>query len=211
LHNSGLQGTGNKRPITLLYPFFTNANSPAHESIVVVPQCPRGGWWAANVIDAVVELLRYINSEFSTDLSRQYAMGVSMGGDGTWELLMRYPEILSGAVPIAGRGFGFEENEDGTRSPVISNPATLEVPVCHVYDTLDDLFSPTYQHAINCVLLDCGAETSTYRETSEYGHGITTNYISEEDISVLEWLYAQRRDTTVPIVPPDPLPFAKAE
>lgn len=195
LHNNGLQGTGNERPITLLYPFFTNANSPAHESIVVVPQCPRGGWWSGNVIDAVVELLRYINREFSTDLSRQYAMGVSMGGDGTWDLVMRYPELLSGAVPIAGSGFGFTNNDDGTVSPKISNPKSLEVPICHVYDTLDHLFTPTYQRAVNCVLLDLGSETSTYRETSEYGHGITTNYISEEDISVLEWLFAQQKET----------------
>ena len=39
-----------------------------------------------------------------------------------------------------------------------------------------------------------GSEESTYRETSVHGHSIP--YVTPEDISLLEWLFAQRRETS---------------
>jgi len=192
LHTNGQQGTDNERHVHQATPLFANANSPAFDSIVVVPQCT--SWWLGNTIDAVAELLRHINSEFSTDSSRQYAMGVSMGGDGTWDLVCRYPELISAAAPVCGVGYNLKVKSDGTMSLTGVDPEAFDVPVCHVFDTVDKYFSPPVQKLWNHVLLTYGCEESTYRETSVYGHSMP--YVTAEDISVLEWMFAQRRETT---------------
>lgn len=193
LHTNGQQGTDNERHVHQATPLFANANSPAFDSIVVVPQCPPDAWWRGNTIDAVTELLDFINGEFSTDSSRQYAMGVSMGGDGTWDLVCRYPESISAAAPVCGVGYNFKWNSDGTLSLSGVEPEAFDVPVCHVFDTIDKYFDAAVQRLWNHVLMTYGCEESTYRETSVYGHSIP--YITAEDISLLEWMYAQRRET----------------
>lgn len=46
--------------------------------------------------------LRQTLDEFSTDASRVYLTGLSMGGNGTWYLAYRYPESFAAVVPICG-------------------------------------------------------------------------------------------------------------
>ncbi len=196
LHTNSQQGTDNKRPIQQIKPYFANAKSPVYQSIVVVPQCPPDYWWAGATIDAVAELTAFINSQFSTDLSRQYAAGISMGGDGTWELLGRYPQRISAAVPVAGSAwFYFTSNMDGTMSIEGLNPLMQEIPICYVYDINDQFYSPIYQRSVNRTIIDLFSDSCTYLETSAYGHDICYKHVSAEDISILEWLFAQRRET----------------
>ena len=41
------------------------------------------------------------------DKDRIYVMGLSMGGMGTFDLAIRYPEVFAAAVPICGIVFLF--------------------------------------------------------------------------------------------------------
>ena len=205
LHSNGIQGNDNIQHMYLLDQLFANEESPVFESIVVAPQCPKSGWWSGEYNDAVIELFAHINKKYSTDLSRQYLTGVSMGGSGTWDILNRYPDAISGAVPVAGNTFGLSTNADGTFSIVGFNQKTLKVPICYVYDTIDEYSTKVYQQSIVKILTDYGATNFTYRETNKYGHNICTRYVTASDISVLEWLYSQRRDTSVPIEPDPPM------
>jgi len=84
--------------------------------------------------------------------------------------------------------------KDGTMTLQGVDPEAFEVPVCHVYDTIDKYFDAATQRLYNHVLMTYGCEESTYRETTVYGHSIP--YVTAEDISLLEWLFAQRRETT---------------
>ncbi|MFM8185355.1 MAG: prolyl oligopeptidase family serine peptidase, partial [Alphaproteobacteria bacterium] len=45
-----------------------------------------------------------LSSPFKVDSNRVYVTGLSMGGFGTWELLQRYPEKFSAAIPVCGGG-----------------------------------------------------------------------------------------------------------
>lgn len=205
LHSNGLQGTDNTEHMYLLNPLFANPESPVYESIVVAPHCPEDCWWFGPQTDAVAELFGEIKSKFSTDLSRQYLAGISMGGDGTWDILKKYPDIISAAVPVAGASYGDQINSDGTLTVVGINQKTLKVPICYIYDTMDQYLSKRYNRSVVRTLIDYGAENFTYRETTEYGHTICDRYVGAGDISVLEWLYSQRRDTSVPIEPDPPV------
>lgn len=194
LHCNGGQGLDNERHMHQINSFFNNAKSPAFDSVVVMPQCPPGMWWRGGTIDAVAELLDYVNSEYSTDRSRQYVIGPSMGGDGTWDLICRYPQYISAAAPVSGVAYPCGNNQDGTMSLKGVDPKAFDVHVCHVYDTMDKYFDVYEQRLYTHILMTYGSEESTYRETSIYGHSIP--YVTAEDISLLEWLYAQRRETT---------------
>lgn len=52
---------------------------------------------AKDIFDQVVK-------ENSVDKNRIYIMGVSMGGYGAWNFVMRYHKLIAAAVPICGGG-----------------------------------------------------------------------------------------------------------
>ncbi len=69
--------------------------------IVVSPQVPTNERWLP---DLVVCLLKDIIQRYRVDEDRVYLTGLSMGGYGTWETAMRYPELFAAIAPICGGG-----------------------------------------------------------------------------------------------------------
>jgi len=69
--------------------------------IVVSPQCPENQWWSSEVLDA---LLKDIVDNYNVDEDRIYVTGLSMGGFGTWELAIKYPNRFAAIAPICGGG-----------------------------------------------------------------------------------------------------------
>ena len=72
-------------------------------AVVLFPQCPAEFIWnnmvkeLKVVIDAVVE-------EYGISKDRIVLTGSSMGGYGTWEMAMCYPEMFAAIAPVAGGG-----------------------------------------------------------------------------------------------------------
>ncbi|HAM70928.1 MAG TPA: phospholipase [Verrucomicrobiales bacterium] len=69
--------------------------------IVVSPQCPEGMVWEDLPLMA---LLDTIEKDHRVDPSRIYVTGLSMGGYGTWDLVIRHPERFAAAAPVCGGG-----------------------------------------------------------------------------------------------------------
>jgi predicted esterase len=69
--------------------------------IVVSPQVPMNERWLP---DLVVSLLKDIIEKYRVDEDRVYLTGLSMGGYGTWETVMKYPELFAAIAPICGGG-----------------------------------------------------------------------------------------------------------
>jgi predicted peptidase len=67
--------------------------------IVVSPQCPEDQRWSVEVLDM---LLQHMVEKYRVDTGRIYVTGLSMGGQGTWELAFAYPERFAAIVPICG-------------------------------------------------------------------------------------------------------------
>lgn len=70
--------------------------------IIVSPQCPEGTWWD---VDDLKVLVDEIVAAYPIDPSRLYITGLSMGGYGTWEMLMKYPNLFAAAIPVCGGGY----------------------------------------------------------------------------------------------------------
>jgi predicted peptidase len=69
--------------------------------VVVSPLCPeRENWDAAPLLDLLDEVLR----KYEVDQRRIYLTGLSMGGYGTWDLGLKFPEKFAAIAPICGGG-----------------------------------------------------------------------------------------------------------
>jgi len=69
--------------------------------IVISPQCPRGQGWSN---DFLIALLDDITARFRIDPNRIYLTGLSMGGNGTWNLAMERPDLFAAIAPVCGWG-----------------------------------------------------------------------------------------------------------
>lgn len=122
LHGAGERGTDNVVQITgsrLAEVWAEDTNQARFPCIVVSPQCPGGQWvdvaWSigyynvdslpeSNNLRAVWNLLDSIMREFPIDTNRIYVTGLSMGGYGTWDMLLRHTARFAAGVPICGGG-----------------------------------------------------------------------------------------------------------
>jgi len=100
LHGSGERGNDLAKVKTHGPPKLIE-NGKDFRFIVVSPQVPSGDTWNP---DLIIWMLRDIIKKYRVDESRIYLTGLSMGGFGTWETALKYPEIFAAIAPICGGG-----------------------------------------------------------------------------------------------------------
>lgn len=102
LHGAGERG--NDISLVGQYGFFKQAAEGKEFPFVMVgPQCPFDQYWG-NHLESLNDFLDEIIEKYNIDEKRVYISGLSMGGTGTWHLLMAYPERFAAAAPICGTG-----------------------------------------------------------------------------------------------------------
>ncbi len=193
LHGAGERGTDNVGCVEHMLPeLFAHEGTPLAEAIVFCPQCPAAPnqWvdtpWSmgnykadklriSNELTAVMELLYEIENNYSTDTDRYYVTGLSMGGFGTWDLLMRYPDVFAAGVPICG-------GADPSYAEVIK-----DVPIYTVHSTDDPIVPVRGTQAMVEALKAAGSESIVYKELQGFGHGVWKWTAEQKDI--WEWLF----------------------
>jgi predicted peptidase len=123
-HGAGERGTDNLLPANNnpgAQIWARDSNQAKHPCFVLVPQCPAApqqwvDWpWASgnyvqanipesNELHTVVSLLDSLTHAYSIDTNRLYAVGSSMGGFGTWDVITRYTKKFAAAIPVCGAG-----------------------------------------------------------------------------------------------------------
>jgi len=109
-------------------------------AIIVAPDCPGRGWGDARSDAAILALIESVQDEFPVDPERIVITGYSLGGMGTWTFVSRHPEIVSAAIPVAGRPAPeMIANWDGT--PVLAIHSELDevVPIGPTRDAIEAL------------------------------------------------------------------------
>lgn len=98
LHGKSLSGSNleNLKKYGVMSEVIKGRNFPA---IVIAPQTTNG--WNPKNIKQVVDSVR---TKYTTDSSRLYVIGMSMGGSGTINFTGTYPNIVAGAVAMCGGG-----------------------------------------------------------------------------------------------------------
>ena len=195
LHGAHTRGNDNERMLDYVTkPFFQTAGSPTLDSIIVVPQCPANEKWVnvswtegnymfsatpiSKSMTAVIALLDDIKARFSTDLDRYYAMGMSMGGYGTWDICMRQPDRFAAIVPLCGAG-------DWRRAKDIAH-----VAIRTYHGTADDTVPISGTERMVELLKKNNADV-TFFKLQGVGHDLSGNVHRDKDL--FPWLFAQKR------------------
>jgi predicted peptidase len=189
LHGSGGLGTNNLNQIaggnTNGTHLWTRPEMQTrHPAFVVAPQLPPGNRWdapgasMASYALLLIELLAGLREEFPIDSNRLYLVGQSLGGFGTWDLIIKSPPLFAAAVPLCGGG-------DPTRASVISN-----LPIWAFHGGKDQTVSANESTVMVAALRALGSGVK-YTEYPEIGHDVWTVAFTDADLP--EWLFAQRR------------------
>jgi poly(3-hydroxybutyrate) depolymerase len=91
-----------------------------HPGFVLAPQCPISDQWVntnwlygsysttkipiTKTLRMVVDIIDSLKENYSLDTTSFFVTGFSMGGYGTWDIIIRYPEMFRAAIPICGAG-----------------------------------------------------------------------------------------------------------
>ena len=104
LHGAGERGTDGKRQTQVGLGAVLRQDPNRVPAVVVFPQCREGASWVDPDMEQLALLsLEQAIREFKGDQTRIYLTGISMGGQGTWYLAMKYPHRFAALAPIAGR------------------------------------------------------------------------------------------------------------
>lgn len=160
-------------------------NQSRYPSFIVAPQCPQNKFWGDSdseqptaEMKLVLEILDQLQKDFSIDANRLYAMGISLGGYGTWDIITRRPEMFAAAVPICGG----------------SNPAkaslVTKTAIWAFHGDRDELVNVNESRSMIAALRKAGLNPR-YTEYKDVGHNAWERAFAERDF--LQWLFAQKR------------------
>ena len=174
LHGSGERG-GDLAKVKVHGPPHQLDDREDFPFVVVSPQCPADQRWQA---DALAALLGDVTKRLRIDPDRVYVTGLSMGGRGTWDLAMSYPERFAAIVPVCGGA--------------LPDRACLlrDVPVRAFHGARDTVVPLAESTTVVDAVKKCGgtAELVVYPEA---GHDAWTATYADE--ALWEWLLRQRR------------------
>ncbi|MET0394618.1 MAG: prolyl oligopeptidase family serine peptidase [Chitinophagaceae bacterium] len=100
LHGAGERGNDVEK-LKANGPPMLAAQGKQFPFIIVSPQARENTTWKP---DQLVTLLDDIKSSYRVDADRVYLTGLSMGGFGTWDLAMKFPERFAAIAPVCGGG-----------------------------------------------------------------------------------------------------------
>ncbi|MCZ4409484.1 prolyl oligopeptidase family serine peptidase [Cryomorphaceae bacterium 1068] len=192
LHGSGERGSDNEVQLKWGVSNFANDDiMKSHRPIVIAPQCPSGmSWDNSNEEDSTMKpepslpmkLLRGLISEtlekLPVDSNRIYITGLSMGGYGTYDAMMRYPEVFAAAVPVCGDG-------DLSKAADIAH-----IPIWIFHGARDGVVNPVLSQKMVDALTKAGAHPG-YTQYPETGHFAWVAAYS--DAMMMEWLFSQHK------------------
>jgi predicted esterase len=194
LHGSGERGHRNYEQMRNgVHAFCEKEVREKHPSYLLVPQCPENERWGGasknwpDLFDEkpttpgrmTLELIdKMLKEHQDIDPKRVYIVGLSMGGFGTFDLMMRRPELFAAGVPVCGGG-------DVRFAEKIKN-----IPIWAIHGGLDDVVLPRNSRNIVDALKKINGNIK-YTEYSTVYHNVWD--IAFYDKDVMEWLFAQHR------------------
>ncbi len=144
--------------------------------ITVSPSCPANTVWSA---DQLLALLDEVTPLLPADTGRIYATGMSMGGHGTWDLLLKAPERFAAAAPLCGWS-------DPSRAPLLA-----DIPIWVFHGDSDTQVS--YQRSAEMVsaIRAAGGEKVLFTLYAGVGHNCWT--VTYNNSELYAWFLSQRR------------------
>jgi len=196
LHGAGGRGTDNTSRGSEAYTVLSSAAIQAeHPCFLLTPQCPEGKTWVKtqwtkgsysieatpipDEMKSVLDILNKVKTEFSIDPARIYVTGQSMGGYGTWDIILRNPQLFAAAIPVCGAG-------DPSKAKDI---ATLPLWIFH--GSADPTVPVQGSRDMVKALTAAGSTSFKYTEFPGVQHASWIPAWKEQDL--VPWLFQQHR------------------
>ncbi|MBQ7364105.1 MAG: prolyl oligopeptidase family serine peptidase [Clostridia bacterium] len=196
LHGAGERGTDNERHmIYMLRAMFNQTDSPVYDAIILCPQCPENQQWVdtpwsngnyrtadvpeSDELATVMRIVSELRETYTVDSSRIYAMGISMGGFGTWDLLARHGDVFAAGIPICGGG-------DQTKAKELA-----KIPIYTFHGSADGVVPPSGTKMMAMMIQKSNPTNFHYEEFEGAGHDIWETVAARED--VIRWLFEQSK------------------
>jgi predicted peptidase len=196
LHGSGERGNDNDAQLKWgVMNFATDQMMSHYPAFVIAPQCPENDWWSnfredtvawkmhlnpspTKSMELVIGLIRQMTRNFAVDTNRIYITGLSMGGQGTFDAITRWPDLFAAAVPVCGGG-------DISR---VKQFAHLPIWMFHGAEDLGVM--TTYSTDMLDALLKAGANPgcTIYPEVGHFSW-----FAAYTDPLMIAWLFRQHR------------------
>ncbi len=199
-HGAGERGDDNEKQLKHVVGIFTQPsvrdNFPC---FVLALQCPEEQLWVktdwsaqshtqpsepSESMAAVLKTIADLDRQYSIDRERIYAIGLSMGGYATWDIIARYPNLFAAAVPICGGG----DTATATR--------ITDMPLWIFHGDADPLVPVSRSRDMVQAIEEAGGNPR-YTEYKGVGHDSFTPASREPEL--IPWLFEQRN--TAPEMP----------
>ena len=196
LHGAGHRGNDNEKHLGFIGSLLTVNDLPLNDSIIIFPQCPENNKWVdtdwgkgsysldavpeSNELRALVELIGKIKSEYSVDEKRIYACGLSMGGYGVWNLLMRHSDLFAGGIAMCAAG-------DPTKADIL-----VDMPVWAIHGAKDPTVPVSGSRDMYNAIKAAGGTKMEYTELPNNEHDVWT--YTYANANIFRWLYQQVKD-----------------
>jgi predicted peptidase len=204
LHGAGFRGNDNEHQLNGSGRFFLNDSiRKKFPALVVFPQCPADSMWfklppsppydttvavnhkmntlALSTPERLVKLLIDSLAEHKiADRKRIYLGGGSLGGFGTYDLVVHYPDFFAAAFPICGQA-----------NVELYPKRAANVPVWIFHGAIDDVINPWPDRSMIKALKHSGAKNAKYTEYPGLKHEIEANVFAEPDL--FAWLFSFKK------------------
>lgn len=201
LHGAGERGEDNKKQLTHGSNLFLNEiHRDSLPAIVIFPQCPKNDYWSKLEADrstkpitfnykynepptkamaSVINLMDRMLEKPYVKADQVYAMGLSMGGMGTFEIIYRRPQMFAAAIPICGGG-----------DPNSVTEYAKIIPLWVFHGAKDDVVDPNLSiNMISAILKEGGFPKFTLYDFANHNSWDPT--FAEPEL--LKWLFSNTK------------------
>lgn len=194
LHGAGERGQDNTAQLKhCLAEFCRPERRKAYPCYVLAPQCPTGQKWVdldwsqdepaypeavSRPLELTLELVDSMLADAAIDNRQVLIAGLSMGGYGTWDALLRRPKLFAAGIPICGGG-------DAARAAALT-----EIPIWCFHGEKDAVVPPQRSREMIDAIRAAGG-SPRYTEYPGVQHDSWTRTFANDE--TFEWLFAQRK------------------
>ena len=146
-------------------------------AVVISPQVAPHAIWNPHGVKALTD---DIMRKYRIDADRVYLTGISMGGFGTWETAMEYPDVWAAIMPICG----------GAGVRFVMAERIKHIPEWIFHGAKDPVVDPAFSKRMYDLLTKMGAQVKFTLYPEAQHDCWTATYDNPE---VWKWLFEQKR------------------